>query len=306
MKQLLIVNSAKTSMYSTGKPFDLGGLGEGQLAAWELGADAFLSAAAAKNFALAIGRPTGTPAFVIPEIDFATLHATVSEYQAAANSVFEITIPAPPENLLRGYNYSIIITNKTAVFNERYQWTATTFVPLDSSKDEKDIAEDLCKQLKNKAEFGNIPFDIEVSGAKITLTVLDNSRWQVTAGDDLFGTEVKEKMPWAPGIGDKAYVQELARKCAGGKGFLYTGDESRDLYPGFPEAVEDKEYTVFNLAFATGRTGQKTTDERVWQYVHIAVPSDCSSVISTLTTILGDKLEADEAEAEQQGGGGGQ
>ena len=77
----------------------------------------------------------------------------------------------------------------------------------------------------------------------------------------------------------------MARQCAAGKGFTNTDLESQHIYPGFPEAVEDVHYTIFNLRFATGRASGKQTDERVWQYVHIAVP-ETSAALATITAIL--------------------
>ena len=68
---------------------------------------------------------------------------------------------------------------------------------------------------------------------------------------------------------------------------------SKDIYPGYPEAVEEiaqadiatKGYTVFNLRFATKRESGKTGDEQVWQYVHIAVPTNNAS-LDTIKSIL--------------------
>ena len=65
------------------------------------------------------------------------------------------------------------------------------------------------------------------------------------------------------------------------------------IYPGYPEAVEQiaqadiatKGYTVFNLRFATKRESGKTGDEQVWQYVHIAVPTNNTS-LDTIKSIL--------------------
>ena len=49
--------------------------------------------------------------------------------------------------------------------------------------------------------------------------------------------------------------------------------------------IATKGYTVFNLRFATKRMSGKTSDEQVWQYVHIAVPTNNAS-LSTIKSIL--------------------
>ena len=99
-------------------------------------------------------------------------------------------------------------------------------------------------------------------------------------------------------IGDKAYIQDLASRCAAGKGYNLLGDDGKEIYPGYPEDVEDlvpntsgssgastAGYAIYNLHFATRRLAGKQLNELVWQYVHIAVPITNSSY-ATFDTIL--------------------
>lgn len=299
MKQLLIVNSQKALNATNATPLAMDKLEEGAIMFFELGENTPLSAAPTKDFGIAFGRGAGTPPFIIPEVDLKTLEVTMSEPQEANNLMVSITVPEPPENLITGVYYTILLVKKGVGFNQRYQWSASTFVPVGVTKTAAQIAEDLAKQFKEKAKYADIPFDIGYGDETINFEALDNSDWSIIGADALSNVEVTISEPWTPGIGDKAYVMELARKCAGGKGFLNTGSDSLDLYPSYPETVEDTTYNIFNLKFATGRKGQKTTDERVWQYVHIAVPAS-SAALETIETILGVAEES-----EEQGGGGG-
>jgi hypothetical protein len=78
-------------------------------------------------------------------------------------------------------------------------------------------------------------------------------------------------------IGDKADIQDLASRCAAGKGFTDTYRDGDTIYPNYPETVEDTTYNVYTLRFRVGRDSAKTRDERVWQIVHIAVPDEATA-----------------------------
>ena len=100
-------------------------------------------------------------------------------------------------------------------------------------------------------------------------------------------------------------MADLAKRCAADKGFVYLDQASKDIYPGYPEAVEEiaqadiatKGYVVFNLHFATKRESGKTGDEQVWQYVHVAVPKNNAS-LSDIEAILGQPVLVNEEEGE--------
>ena len=90
MKQLLIVNSAKAldAGLTSHKVTDLSRLQQGAITFFELGSDTALSAAPAKNFAIALGMGAKSPAFVIPEVDIETL--TVNETLPAMGVKFKV------------------------------------------------------------------------------------------------------------------------------------------------------------------------------------------------------------------------
>ena len=135
--------------------------------------------------------------------------------------------------------------------------------------------------------------DVAIGSAKMTSESNNYAgQYELVGSDSLHGTAITTT-PSKPNIGDKAYIENLAQQCAAGKGFNYLARESRDIYPGYPENVEEiaqaelatKGYVVFNLRFATKREAGKTMDEAVWQYVHIAVPKNNTSY-STIAAIL--------------------
>ena len=295
MKQLLIVNSTKAlnaKKSSTGAavtPFDFINLAEGAISLFELGGTEVLAAAATKNFGIALGRGENVMPFIIPEIDINTLNITVTQPSAGQKFKAEITIPTP----VAGNNYTLVLVKKGTVVNERFKFSATEFVPAGTSMTAAAMATSLGNQFKNYASNGTLSINVTVSSAKITIESNNyTDQYELVASDSLHGTAVTTT-PSKPNIGDKTYIENLAQQCAAGKGFNYLARESRDIYPGYPENVEEiaqaelatKGYVVFNLRFATKREAGKTMDEAVWQYVHIAVPKNNTSY-STIAAML--------------------
>ena len=295
MKQLLIVNSKKAlnaKKSSTGAvvtPYDFSNLAEGAVSFFELGSNTLLSAAATKNFGIALGRSGDVMPFIIPEIDINTLSITVTQPSVGQKFKAEITIPNP----VAGNNYTLVLVKKGTVVNERFKFTATEFVPAGTTMTAAAMATSLGNQFKNYASNGTLAISVTVSSAKITIESNNyTDQYELVASDSLHGTAVTTTHS-KPNIGDKAYIEKLAQQCTAGKGFNYLARESQDIYPGYPEHVEEiaqeelstKGYVVFNLHFATKREAGKTMDEAVWQYVHIAVPKNNASY-STIAAML--------------------
>lgn len=295
MKQLLIVNSAKAlnakkdSAGAAVTPNDFSNLAEGAISLFELGGSTVLSAAPTKNFGIALGRSSNVLPFVIPEIDINNLYITVTQPSAGQKFKAEITIPTPVE----GHNYTLVLVKKGTSINERFKFTATEFVPAGASMTAAAIATSLGNQFKNYASNGTLAINVTVASAKITIESNNyTDQYELVASDSLHGVTVTTT-PAKPNIGDTSYIKTLAQQCAAGKGFNYLAEDAGEIYPGYPENVEDiaqadiptKGYVVFNLRFTTKREAGKTMDEAVWQYVHIAVPKNNSSY-STLATML--------------------
>ena len=284
MKQLLIVKSSTALNGGAAAPKDLSGMAEGSIGFFALNDyTAWLSAAPTTNFGIALGGGSKKPAFVIPEVDVNTLQVTKSAYAAGTGYAASITIPSGTA----GKNYTLVLVKLgTGINGERNKWTQSVHVPVGQTMTAADMAKKLRDGFQAMVDSGSIDVTIGGTGAAVTVTGNVGDGWKLVASDDLYGTAVTETAKGVKTVGDKAFVEDLARQCAAGKGFTNTDLESQHIYPGFPEVVEDVHYTIFTLRFATGRVAGKQTDERVWQYVHIAVPESATAVLTAITTIL--------------------
>ena len=297
MKQLLIVKSSAALNGGKSYPTDLSGMTEGAIGFFELGGSSWLSAPATKNFGIALGGGANKPAFIIPEVDIDTLEITEAVPMKGTPYAASITIPSGTG----GKNYTLVLVKLgTGINGERNKWTQSVHVPVGQTMTAADIAKKLRDGFQAMVDAGSIDVTIGGTSSSFTVTGEVGDGWKLVPSDDLFGTTVTESTTGVKSIGDKAYIQDLARQCAAGKGFTNTDLESQHIYPGYPEAVEDFElntsgsggasttgYSLITLRFATGRAAGKQTDERVWQYVHIAVPLNLTnSGYSAIKAIL--------------------
>lgn len=279
MKQLLIVSNTTLNGGATA-PKDLSSMAKGAIGFYHLDNDtAWLSTAATKNFAIALGGGTKSNAFVIPEVDFSSLTLQKATNQAASTFTAKVTI----SSITAGKEYTIIIVKKGVVFHERNTWTATSYA---KSTTVADVAADLVKQINASKETSGMT--ASNSSGVITLTAAQPGvDFEIVCADELTGVKPTEVTNGIAAILDKAYVEDLASRCAAGKGFNYTAEDAHEMYPGYPEAVADTTYTLYTLRFKVGRSAAKQRDEQVYQIVHIAVPSTAEALLTSLDTILG-------------------
>ena len=296
MKQLLIVKSSAALNGGAAAPKDLSDMAAGAIGFFALNDyTAWLSAAPTSNFGIALGRPNNSPAFVIPEVDVNTLKVTKSPYAAGTPYAASITIPSGTG----GKNYTLVLVKLgTGINGERNKWTQSVHVPTGGTMTAADMAKKLRDGFQAMVDAGSIDVTVGGTSAAVTITGQVGDGWKLVPSDDLLGTTVTVTTNGVKTVGDKAYVQDLARQCAAGKGFTNTDLESQHIYPGFPEAVEDVHYTIFTLRFATGRESGKQTDERIYQYVRIAVPED-SAALSTIEAILAQPVLPNAAAEEE-------
>ena len=279
MKQLLIVSNTTLNGGATA-PKDLSSMAKGAIGFYHLDNDtAWLSTAATKNFAIALGYGTKANAFVIPEVDFSSLTLQKATSQAAATFTAKVTI----SSVAVGKEYTIMIVKKGVVFHERNTWTATS---LAKSTTVADVAADLVKQINASKETSGMT--ASNSAGVITLTAAQPGvDFEIVCADELTGVKPTAVTNGIAAILDKAYVEDLASRCAAGKGFNYTAEDAHEMYPGYPEAVADTTYTLYTLRFKVGRSAAKQRDEQVYQIVHIAVPTSATTLIGNIDTILG-------------------
>lgn len=282
MEQLLIVKSAAAK--PTGTPANLSNTNvkDGAVGFYALGTNSWLAAKPTKDFAIVLGRGVNSPALVIPEVNVNNLLVSVANYAAGVKYSGAVTVP----EVVAGSRYTLVLVKKGAKFNERNTWTATVDVPLNSTKDAADVAEELANYFKNAAKFGALNISVTQSDEAITIAgLVDGEDFALKGADALSGVTVTETTA-KKAVGDKAYVEDLASRCAAGKGFTDTYADGATTIPGYPEPVESAQYKIYTLRFAVGRKAAKTRDEVVSQIVHIAVPSGYAGA-SDVNTILG-------------------
>ena len=276
MKQLIL---GKNKAYaSAAKSTDLTSVAEGTIAIFKLSDGSLITGKVDSDFSIVLGRKTNVTPFVIPEVNFKTLTVEKATNQPAKTFTAKMTIA----NAVAGKNYTIIVVKKGVVRHERNTWTATCMA---KSTTVTEVAADLVKQFNGSSETSGIT--ASNSGGVITFTAsVAGVDFDIVGADELTGVKPTAVTNGIPGILDKAYVVDLASRCAAGKGFNYTAQDASEIYPGYPEEVEDTTYTMYTLRFAVPRVAAKQRDEVVYQIVHIVVPS-AATVVTTLDTIFG-------------------
>ena len=279
MKQLLI-SQKKAYATSTAKSTDLTTVPEGTVAMFDLATGALLTnaAKATGNFSIVVGRGTGKMPLMFPEVNLKTLEVTKATYAAATTFTAKITVPTPTV----GEHYTVIVTKKGTVFNERSNWS---FTAMAKDTTAANVAKQIAAQINaNKYQLG---VKAEYTGGAITITAVEAGKdYEVLGADALLGVAPTEVTNGKKAICDKAYIQDLASRCAAGKGFNYAADDGKDIYPGYPEVVDESQYVLYTLRFAVPRVASKQRDEVVYQIVHLAVPVGSAS-ISDIDVILG-------------------
>lgn len=279
MKQLFI-SQKKAYATSTAKSTDLTTVPEGTVAMFDLATGALLTnaAKATGNFSIVVGRASGKMPLMFPEVDIKTLEVTKATYTAGATFTAKITVPTPE----KGTHYTVVITKKGTVFNERNNWTFTTVATTTTAAD---VAKQITNQINgNKYQLG---VSASYSGGAITITALEKGKdYEVLGADGLIGVAPTEVTHGKKAVCDKAYIKDLASRCAAGKGFNDTYADGDSIYPGYPEVVDEDQYVLYTLRFAVPRVAAKQRDEVVYQIVHLAVPVGSAS-IATLDVILG-------------------
>ena len=279
MKQLLI-SQKKAYATSTVKSTDLTTVPEGTVAMFDLATGALLTnaAKATGNFSIVVGRAAGKMPLMFPEVNLKTLEVTKATYAAATTFTAKITVPTPTV----GEHYTVIVTKKGTVFNERSNWS---FTAMAKDTTAANVAKQISAQINaNKYQLG---VKAEYTGGAITITAVEAGKdYEVLGADALLGVAPTEVTNGKKAVCDKAYIQDLASRCAAGKGFNYTADDGKEIYPGYPEVVDEDQYVLYTLRFAVPRVAAKQRDEVVYQLVHLAVPVGSAS-IATLDVILG-------------------
>lgn len=189
-------------------------------------------------------------------------------------------------DVVAGSDYTVVVVKKGVGFNERNKWTAT--VRAKAADTVGTIAAALASQITANVSAG---VTAAASAGKVTVTAKEKGvDYELTLGDDLFGTAVTQKHATAA-VADAKYITDLAIKAAADAGIEYTYQDAGELiYPDFPlnplaqDDSADTGFTVYTIRFAEPRE-MKTVDQSINQIVQIAVPTGIAA-IATIDKIL--------------------
>lgn len=284
MKQLII---AKNKAYATSavKYTDISAVEDGVLAIFTPNNGKLVTSAAdlKSNFAVVCGRGEGKMPLHFPEVDVRSL--TVEKAvpdDSTKGSLFSATVVVPATE--KGEEYTVILAKTGVGFHERNRWTYTA---LAKSTTAADVAKALADSINANTHTTGVKAEVTIGTSTLVLTALEKgTNYEVILTDGLSGIEVTNKVVGLKPMLDKAYIQDLASRCAAGKGFNYLADDGVEIYPGYPEVVDADEYVLYTLRFAVPRVAAKQRDEVVYQILHIAVPVGAAS-IATLDAIFG-------------------
>lgn len=281
MKQLLI---GKNKAYALGVTFnDITKVQEGQLAIFDLSTNALITDLLClengyTSVAIVLGRKAGKMPFVFSEVDVKSLSITKGKFTEGSKFTATITVPTP----VKGEHYTVIVAKQGVVFNERNRWTFTSMAKDTMAST---VAKDIVNQINANKHTSGV--EATYSGGAITVTALEEGvGYTLIGADSLMGVLPTAVTDGKKAMLDKAYIQDLASRCAAGKGFNYAADDGKELYPGYPEEVDADKYNMYSLRFAVPRASAKQRDEVIYQTVHIAVPKDAACE-TTLDTIFG-------------------
>lgn len=189
-------------------------------------------------------------------------------------------------DVVAGSDYTVVVVKKGVGFNERNKWTATVRAKAADTVDT--IASALASQITANVGAG---VTAAASAGEVTVTAKEKGvDYELTLGDDLFGTAVTQKHATAA-VADAKYITDLAIKAAADAGIEYTYQDAGELiYPDFPlnplaqDDSADAGFTVYTIRFAEPRE-MKTVDQSINQIVQIAVPTG-TAAIETIDKIL--------------------
>lgn len=220
-------------------------------------------------------------------VDTSNLTFVKAAYSADTTYVSTITIP----NTVAGFgNYTIVVSKKDVVRNERSNWSFC--VQGNVSSTNATIGAALVALInKNSKSSG-----VAAAGAKlesnygIDITALKAGEdYSVSVVDDLYSLCILTvHSAGIKGIGTVDYIKNLWRFCRGGRGMNSTKDEGSELYSGFEaELGSATTFDIYTLTYSNPRVSSTIINGSgdVRQILHIAVPSS-STASTALNTIF--------------------
>ena len=293
MKNLLIgkslaLNTAKSSKTYDGK--DITTLADGAISLVNLAGGLMpIGTKVANDFAIYLGNNNKAVPRSIPEVDVNSLRVVYSEYAKKEKWSFAFDIDTSKEyTIYKGDILTFTFHKHGVPFNERNNWSFSFVAPSDIVLNEVNVGAftGLIDSEYAKVE-DTLPVVISTSGTTINFESLDGeSEFTVNVADDMPTMDVNSITHAKAAVNDTAYLKNLARQCAAGRGHNYTEGDVLDLYPEFASVPDNTTFTVFTLTWNVGRKSAKTRDEVVNQVLHIALPTGAAA-IATLKTMFG-------------------
>lgn len=279
MKQLLLLSSDVYPSELT--PYDVTKIPVGQIAVMQNGSIVTSVASLKnKNFTI-LYRKSKDAQFKNFDVDYNSLSIVKSVSQASEAKKMTVTIPTT----IAKETYCFTIVKKGKTFNERINYSYSEYAKADGKQ--ADVAAALAKVVNANTENTGVKATVSAAAA-ITLENVVNEDFNVVS--ELCTVVTNQK--FAPAILDAAYVKDLAQRCIGGKGIQYLAEDGKELYPGYPEAVEDGYYAMYTLRFANKRAASSQVSDNVYQLLHVVFPVTAAGSFGTgnSTTSVFEKL----------------
>lgn len=203
----------------------------------------------------------------------------------AAGTTFEGTVTCGFTSGKVNETY-VVISKCGAVFNERNVWTASG-----QGTSAAAIATSLAKNIN--ASTATHGLTATANAAVVTLkaaandftdyivkaknVVIDSAANTIVESDATTAVTTKGK----PGVGDAAFIKNLAHKCVGDKGIGYTDVEGFALNPAnfyIGNIADDVKCNIYNVTFYNPRYDHRI-DEALYQTIHIAVPTSVAATV---------------------------
>lgn len=180
----------------------------------------------------------------------------------------------------------VVISKCGAVLNERNVWTASGH-----GANAHAVAESLAKNINASTATHGLTATVDTATVTLRAAAGDFTDYKLvaknTAIDPATNVAVESDAtatvttPGKAGVGDAAFVKNLAHKCIGDKGIGYTDVDGFAVNPAkmFVGNIPDNvQCNIYNVTFYNPRYDHRV-DEALYQTIHIAVPTSVTATI---------------------------
>lgn len=229
--------------------------------------------AIAEDFGIQLGKGANVLPTIVDEINFSTLTVTKSTPKAGSTFTAKMTIG----NAIANKDYTIVIVKRGVVFNERNTWTVTYKAkPSPTDTGSSDTVTTIATALVNAVNANGSGLTASNSAGVITFNAAsgDYIDYEIKGADMLMNVEATNVTHGVVPTLDKAYIKDLYQQCIGDEGIQYTDPSAIELQPNryndfaFIDGLSAI-HGMYTLRFANKRHSARTTEDLVWQEIHI-------------------------------------